>query len=97
MNLNLADAIKKLRVIYTKKETREDGKALTRVKPYVPPQQPDLKKTGRGASRRKGTKASVAEFEGADMSIAIAAIIRSALTPKVQTLVQTVLHSCIYW
>jgi ribosomal protein S16 len=95
MNLNLADALKKLRVIYTKKETREDGKALTRVKPYVPPQQPDLKKTGRGASRRKGTKASVAE--GADMSIAIAAIIRSALTPKVQTQVQTVLHSCIYW
>ena len=94
MNLNLADAVKKIRVLYTKKETKEDAIALNDVTPYVPTQQPDLKKTGRGPNRadRKGTKGTRSV---ADMSIAIAAIIGSGLSREVQTQVRTVLHSCI--
>ncbi len=69
--------------------------ALNGVKPYVPTPQTDLKKTGRGPNcgDKKGTKGSVAE--GADMSIAIAAIIASGLSSEVQSQVRTVLHSCI--
>ena len=92
MNLNLADAVKKLRVLYTKKDTKEEVIALSSVKPYVPTQQPDRKKTGRGPNRadKKGTKGSVA-----DMSMLIAAIIESGLSREVQTQVRTVLYSCI--
>jgi hypothetical protein len=95
MNLNLPDAVKKLRVLYTKKETKEDVIALNGVKPYVPTQQPDLKKTGRGRNRadKKGTQGNVAE--GAEMSIAIAAIIGSDLSSEVQTQVRTVLHTLV--
>jgi hypothetical protein len=92
MNLNLADAVKKIRVLYTKKETKEDVIALSRVKPYVPTQQPEVKKTGRGPNRgdKKGRVAEVA-----DMAIAITAIIGSDMSSKAKTEVRTVLHSCI--
>jgi hypothetical protein len=95
MNLNLADAVKKIRVLYNKRETKDDVIALNGVKPYLPTPETDLKKPGRGPNRgdKKGTKRSVAE--GADMSIAIAAIIGSGLSSEVQTQVRTVLHSCI--